>query len=210
MSTRLVKIKLLTQDMPVKIETDARTLGELKNVSEVKKLAIDWANTKVINRSDKATFELDESVLPAIDCTLFITPTKTKSGQDLPYKEVKENLRNYVAKGGKLDFNYTQATTVKLNEEWNKIKGKTSPTKKEVSKVVETVKTSKTKEDSGLTKAQVQEMIDVALGRKVEVKTESVKETPKEDAILVKDIAEVITKADLNSEAQYLKNKFYK
>jgi hypothetical protein len=208
MSTRLVKIKLLTQDMPVKIETDARTLGELKNVSEVKKLGIDWANTKVINRSDKATFELDESVLPAIDCTLFITPTKTKSGADLPYKEVKAKIKEYKDNGGVVDFNYTQATTADLNAFWNKVQSGPTTTKK-VSKVVETVKAMKEQGNSGLTKAEVQAMIDAQLGKK-EVKAEVVKETPKEDAILVKDIAEVVTKADLNSEANYLKNKFYK
>jgi hypothetical protein len=181
-------MKLLTQDMPVKIETDARTLGELKNVPEVKRLSIDWNNTKVINKADKASFELDESILPAIECWLFITPTKTKSGQDLPYKEVKAKIKEYKEKGGKVDFNYTQATTADLNKFWNKVKGskpivgQSKPIAKKVAEVVTNVK----------------------------AKAESIKETPKEDTILVKDIADVVTKAELQSEAQYLKNKFYK
>jgi hypothetical protein len=218
MSTRLIKMKLLTQDMPVKIETDARTLGELKNVPEVKKLSIDWNNTKVINKADKASFELDESILPAIECWLFITPTKTKSGTDLPYKEVKAKIKEYKEKGGDVPFNYTQATTADLNAFWKKVQGsniksQSKPAAKKVADVVTNVKakTIATKENTGLTKEEVQAMIDSQLGKKeVKAESESIKETPKEDTILVKDIADVVTKAELNSEAQYLKNKFYK
>jgi S-adenosylmethionine:tRNA-ribosyltransferase-isomerase (queuine synthetase) len=206
--------KLLTQSGLLKIESSARTFGELKEEPELKKLNIDWSSSKLIDKDSKVSFDLDESVLPAIKCLMFVTPTKTKSGQDLPYKEVKAKLKEYVANGGVLDFNYTQATTAKLNEAWNKVKGKTTvkpEAKKEVSKVVETIKAAKTmasQGNSGLSKEEVQAMIDAQLGKKVEAKPEIV--IPKEDSILVKDIAEVITKAELDAEANYLKGKFYK
>ena len=189
MSTRIIKLKLLTQSSIVTIETSARTFGELKAESAVKALKIPWNSTKLIDKDTKVTFDLDESVLPAISCLMFVTPTKTKSGADLPYKEVKAKLKEYVANGGVLDFNYTQATTARLNEAWNEVKNKFTKkpvAKKEVAKVVETIKASKT-------------MV------KPEVKVE-----PKEDSILVKDIVEVITKDDIQKEAEYLKSKFYK
>jgi hypothetical protein len=182
-TTRLIKLKLLTQTELVKVETSARTLGELKSESIVKGLGIDWANAKLIDRASKASFDLDESVLPAIDALMFVTPTKTKSGADLPYKEVKAKIKEYKEKGGVVNFNYTQATTSELNIFWNK------------------VSTTKPSTSSKPTVAEV---------KKVVTSVQTAKEVVKEDTILVKDIAEVVTKPDLNTEAQYLKSKFYR
>lgn len=80
MSTRIIKLKLLTQVQPVVIETSARTLEEFKNEPTVKELGIDWSSTKLINRANTAVFELDKAILPEIDSFMFVTPTKTKSG----------------------------------------------------------------------------------------------------------------------------------
>lgn len=244
MSTqRVIKLKLLTQTDLVKVETSARTLGELKQESLVKALGIDWNNAKLIDRASKASFDLDESILPAIDALMFITPTKTKSGADLLYKEVKAKIKEYKENGGVVDFNYTQATTAQLNEFWNKVSTTKPSTSakhsvQEVKKVVESVKATKVevketniiddldllqevetllkqgaklqavklvKDFTNLDLKASKDFIDNFKFNKIEVK-----EVVKEDTILVNDIAEVVTKSELNSEANYLKSKFYK
>lgn len=114
-SNRVIKLKLLTQTELVKVETSARTLAEFKLEPIVKELSIDWSSAKLIDRASKATFDLDESVLPAIDSLMFVTPTKTKSGA-LDYREAKAEVKKYKDNGGIVPFNYTTAGTSTLNE----------------------------------------------------------------------------------------------
>lgn len=113
--SRVIKLKLLTQNELVKVETSARTLGEFKNESAVQSLGIDWNSTKLIDRATKASFDLDESVLPATDALIFVTPTKTKSGA-YTYKEAMEAVKAYKTSGGNVPFNYTHSSTKQLNE----------------------------------------------------------------------------------------------
>jgi len=111
---RTIKLKLLTQTDLVKVQTSARTLVEFKNEPTVKELGIDWNSAKLIDRASKATFDLDESVLPAIDSLMFVTPTKTKSGA-YSYQEAKQMVKEYKDNGGNVPFNYTHASTSQLN-----------------------------------------------------------------------------------------------
>lgn len=111
---RIIKLKLLTQNDLVVVETSARTLAEFKLDPTVAGLSIDWSSAKLIDRASKATFDLDESVLPAIDSLMFVTPTKTKSGV-LSYKEAKAEVKKYKDNGGVVPFNYTNASTETLN-----------------------------------------------------------------------------------------------
>lgn len=113
---RTLKLKMLTQNDLVKVETAARTFGEFK--AEVANLGIDWANVKLIDRASKATYEVDDAVLPSVDAILFVMPTQSKAGADLPYKEVKELVKNFKANGGVVPFNYTQASAETLNKFW--------------------------------------------------------------------------------------------
>ncbi|MHA1199671.1 MAG: hypothetical protein ACTSQF_10125 [Candidatus Heimdallarchaeaceae archaeon] len=76
MSTRKVTLKVTSQKDLIKIESDARTFGELKKgVKEVK-----WDGMRVVERSTKNTLDMDEAILPAGDFTLFLVPEKVKSG----------------------------------------------------------------------------------------------------------------------------------
>lgn len=118
--SRVIKLKLLTQNELVKVETSARTLGEFKNELTVQNLGIDWSSTKLIDRATKASFDLDEAVLPATDALIFVTPTKTKSGA-YSYREAIEAVKTYKANGGKVNFNYTHASTKQLNDFLNTI-----------------------------------------------------------------------------------------
>jgi hypothetical protein len=189
MSTRTIKLKLLTQTGVVKVESALRTFGELKQDPTVKKLGIDWQNTKLIDKDTRATFDLDDSILPAIDCILFVTPTKTKSGADLPYKEVKQKIKEFKEKGGLVPFNYTQATTEDLNKFWNKAKS---------------IKLSARKEGKPVAKAKasIDKMVGSLIGKKEEAK---LKETiiP---SIPLGEIVEVVTKEDLQKEAEEIKS----
>lgn len=82
MTTRTIKLKLLTQNNLVSVVTGVRTLAEFKKTPEVLALNIDWESTKLIDRESKAIFDLDEAVMPAINAIMFVTPTKTKGGID--------------------------------------------------------------------------------------------------------------------------------
>lgn len=116
---RVIKLKLLTQTALHVVETSARTLGEFK--TEISDLDIDWSSTKLIDRETKASFEVDEAVLPAINAIMFVMPTKSKAGADLSYKEVKAKIKAYKAGGGNVPFNYTRATTSELNKFWSSV-----------------------------------------------------------------------------------------
>jgi CRISPR/Cas system CSM-associated protein Csm2 small subunit len=117
---RTIKLKLLTQTALEVVETSARTFGEFK--SEISNLGIDWTSAKLIDRATKASFEIDEAVLPSTDAVMFVMPTKSKAGANLGYKEVKQLIKEYKDNGGIVPFNYTQATTEQLNKFWDSIK----------------------------------------------------------------------------------------
>ena len=119
MSTRTIKLKLLTKLALETVETSARTFGELK--AEIASLGIDWNSSKLIDRASKASFEMDDSVLPATDAIMFVMPTKSKAGAGLEYKDVKAKIKAFRANGGNVPFNYTQATTQQLNSFWDTV-----------------------------------------------------------------------------------------
>ncbi|MHA1814380.1 MAG: hypothetical protein ACTSX1_00090 [Candidatus Heimdallarchaeaceae archaeon] len=86
MSTRKVTLKVTSQKDLIKVESDARTFGELKKgVKEVK-----WDGMRVVERSTKNTLDMDEAILPAGDFTLFLVPEKVKSGAKAGKKKLKD------------------------------------------------------------------------------------------------------------------------
>ena len=115
MSTRTIKLKSLTQVSLIVVESDVRTLGEFKALPEIQKHNFNWGQIKLIDRATKTSLDLDEALLPHIDCILIMAATKTNSGA-YSYKEAKSKIKEFKANGGCVDFNYTQATTEKLNE----------------------------------------------------------------------------------------------
>ena len=119
---RVIKLKVLTQSELVKVETSARTFGELKKEAVVAALEIDWSSAKLIDRASKASFEVDEAVLPATDAIMFVMPTKSKAGADLPYKEVVAKINEFKAAGGVVPFNTVGKSAVELNKFWNSVK----------------------------------------------------------------------------------------
>lgn len=84
---RKIKFKLLTQINLEVLETSARTFGELKaDMAKHSTLnAVSFNNSQLIERETKVMYgTLDDAVLPATDCIMFVTPVKTLSGADIP------------------------------------------------------------------------------------------------------------------------------
>ena len=111
---RTIKIKLLTQNQLHVVKTNATTFGELKK--EMSKLDIDWKDIQLIDRNTKASYVLDDSVLPVGDCFFFVMPTKSKHGcyASMGYKELKQTIKQLREEGMHIPFNYTTATTSEL------------------------------------------------------------------------------------------------
>lgn len=182
MSTkRVIKLKLLTQTNLEVFETEARTFGEFK--SEISQLGIDWKSAKLIDRATKTSFEVDEAILPATNAVMFVMPTKSKAGADLPYKEVKKLVKEYKANGGNVPFNYTRATTKDLNKFWDSVQAI-----KEVSSTVESAEEVET-----ITLTTGKYLLDIIGDAVVEAPVELMDDT---------------TLEDLDGEAKDLEGKF--
>lgn len=115
MSTRIIKLKLLTQVSLVAIETGARTLGEFKELPEVQKLDLKWNQIKLIDRATKNSIDLDGALMPAIDCIIFVTPTKTDSGAS-DRKSLYAQIANLKQLGVEVNFNVTQTKSSVLEQ----------------------------------------------------------------------------------------------
>jgi len=78
MSTRKVILKVTSQKDLIRVDSEARTFGELKKeITDVK-----WDGMRVVERSTKHTLQDDAALLPAGEFTLFLVPEKVKSGGD--------------------------------------------------------------------------------------------------------------------------------
>lgn len=113
MSLRVLKLKVLSQSELVKVETSARTFGELKKEGAVAALGIDWTSAKLIDRASKASFEVDEAVLPATDAIMFVMPTKSKAGASYQ-AELRAKIKDLKESGVEVPFNYTHATNSQM------------------------------------------------------------------------------------------------
>ena len=113
MTSRVLKLKVLTQSELVKVETSARTFGELKKEAVVVALGIDWSSAKLIGRASKGSFELDEAVLPPTDDIMFVMPTKSKAGASYQ-AELRAKIKQLKEDGVEVPFNYTHATNSQM------------------------------------------------------------------------------------------------
>ena len=113
MNSRVLKLKVLSQSELVKVETAARTFGELKKEEAVMALDIDWTSAKLIDRASKASFEIDEAVLPATDAVMFVMPTKSKAGASYQ-AELRAKIKQLKEDGVEVPFNYTHATNSQM------------------------------------------------------------------------------------------------
>lgn len=203
---RTIKLKIDGQEQLLVVKSSARTIGELKN--EV--TSVNWKNTAVIDRASKNMLAVDESLLPAEECLLFVMPQKSKSGAyvELSYKEAKARVKELKNNGVTVDFNYTQATTARLNEFLKAYDKKAiKPTIAEKAKKIVGNKTASTKnEPFELTLKPGVYMLTIEGCETVVEREIIVKEVP-EGYVDMKILVDTTTIKDLNAELASLKSK---
>ena len=103
-----------------KINTDAKTWGELKPLLKMEGYDLNsLLAAESINRADLVN---DLAVLPEGPFRVFLRPKQTKSGADLPYKEVRAKVQELIASDGdvaKAHFNEGKNYTTKKGDELN-------------------------------------------------------------------------------------------
>lgn len=119
MEQRIIRVKTLMSSTTAVIKTDVRTLGEFKQLKEVKDLGINWSSSKMLDFESKASYEVDDAVLPATNCILLNTPTKSKSGMDWSKAncaDCKAEIKKLKNAGVNIPFNYTVKKTEVLQQ----------------------------------------------------------------------------------------------
>ena len=103
-----------------KINSDVKTWGELKPLLEREGYDLNsLLAAESINRADLVN---DLAVLPEGPFRVFLRPKQTKSGADLPYKEVRAKVQELIASDGdvaKAHFNEGKNYTTKKGDELN-------------------------------------------------------------------------------------------
>lgn len=103
-----------------KINSDVKTWGELKPLLKMEGYDLNsLLAAESINRADLVN---DLAVLPEGPFRVFLRPKQTKSGTDLPYKEVRAKVQELIAFDGdvaKAHFNEGKNYTTKKGDELN-------------------------------------------------------------------------------------------
>ena len=103
-----------------KINSDVKTWGELKPLLKMEGYDLNsLLAAESINRADLVN---DLAVLPEGPFRVFLRPKQTKSGADLPYKEVRAKVQELIASDGdvaKAHFNEGKNYTTKKGDELN-------------------------------------------------------------------------------------------
>ena len=103
-----------------KINTDVKTWGELKPL--LRGEGYDLNSLLAAENINRADLVNDLAVLPEGPFKVFLRPKQTKSGADLPYKEVRAKIQELIATDGddaKAHFNEGKNYTTKKGDELN-------------------------------------------------------------------------------------------
>ena len=103
-----------------KINTDVKTWGELKPL--LKEEGYDLNSLLAAESINRADLVNDLAILPEGPFRVFLRPKQTKSGADLPYKEVRAKVQELIASDGdvaKAHFNEGKNYTTKKGDELN-------------------------------------------------------------------------------------------
>ena len=103
-----------------KINSDVKTWGELKPL--LKREGYDLNSLLAAESIHRADLVNDLAVLPEGPFRVFLRPKQTKSGADLPYKEVRAKVQELIASDGdvaKAHFNEGKNYTTKKGDELN-------------------------------------------------------------------------------------------
>ena len=103
-----------------KINSDVKTWGELKPL--LKREGYDLNSLLAAESINRADLVNDLAVLPEGPFRVFLRPKQTKSGADLPYKEIRAKVQELIASDGdvaKAHFNEGKNYTTKKGDELN-------------------------------------------------------------------------------------------
>ena len=148
-----------------KINSDVKTWGELKPLLKGEGYDLDsLLAAESINRADLVN---DLAVLPEGPFRVFLRPKQTKSGADLPYKEVRAKVQELIASDGdvaKAHFNEGKNYTTKKGDELNVLlnsykggSGTTSSAKAEPKKEAVKIEAPKAEEKASPKASEAQE-----------------------------------------------------
>ena len=148
-----------------KINSDVKTWGELKPLLKMEGYDLNsLLAAESINRADLVN---DLAVLPEGPFRVFLRPKQTKSGADLPYKEVRAKVQELIASDGdvaKAHFNEGKNYTTKKGDELNVLlnsykggSGTTSSAKAEPKKEAVKIEASKAEEKASPKASEAQE-----------------------------------------------------
>ena len=148
-----------------KINSDVKTWGELKPLLKMEGYDLNsLLAAESINRADLVN---DLAVLPEGPFRVFLRPKQTKSGADLPYKEVRAKVQELIASDGdvaKAHFNEGKNYTTKKGDELNVLlnsykggSGTTSSAKAEPEKEAVKIEAPKAEEKASPKASEAQE-----------------------------------------------------
>ena len=148
-----------------KINSDVKTWGELKPLLKMEGYDLNsLLAAESINRADLVN---DLAVLPEGPFRVFLRPKETKSGADLPYKEVRAKVQELIASDGdvaKAHFNEGKNYTTKKGDELNVLlnsykggSGTTSSAKAEPKKEAVKIEAPKAEEKASPKASEAQE-----------------------------------------------------
>ena len=148
-----------------KINTDVKTWGELKPL--LKREGYDLNSLLAAESINRADLVNDLAVLPEGPFRVFLRPKQTKSGADLPYKEVRAKVQELIASDGdvaKAHFNEGKNYTTKKGDELNVLlnsykggSGTTSSAKAEPKKEAVKIEAPKAEEKASPKASEAQE-----------------------------------------------------
>ena len=148
-----------------KINSDVKTWGELKPL--LKGEGYDLNSLLAAESINRADLVNDLAVLPEGPFRVFLRPKQTKSGADLPYKEVRAKVQELIASDGdvaKAHFNEGKNYTTKKGDELNVLlnsykggSGTTSSAKVEPKKEAVKIEAPKAEEKASPKASEAQE-----------------------------------------------------
>ena len=180
-----------------KINSDVKTWGELKPLLKMEGYDLNsLLAAESINRADLVN---DLAVLPEGPFRVFLRPKQTKSGADLPYKEVRAKVQELIASDGdvaKAHFNEGKNYTTKKGDELNVLlnsykggSGTTSSAKAEPKKEAVKIEAPKAEEKASPKASEAQEFSEEGCIKVAVEALSKIKSVDTADVIsLVKDL----------------------
>lgn len=198
---RKIRLKLLTQSQLVTLNTEAYTFAELQkeveNHPELKDVVVS-GKSQFIDNATKAVYgTIPDAILPVGDCLMYVVPTQTKLGCDVPTKSAVEQMTYTELRSLGSKLNKENGATIDLS-------GKRVDVLERVVNWLDSLEEDDVKEPQSEEESSTEDKI-VAYANKIIALVEDLK---KERVALDESVAFATTYAELEAEANRLKNLF--